>query len=306
MKLDYFTRLLVISLASLFILHVACGAIVSAMAPTAMRFAERLRACEAARFLLLVRFFPLTFAFLITAFVLVPSYLQYEPAGFLEPVSLVWVAAAALCVLTFTLSLTRGLQALRKTRRYLREADLVPPLFVAGVFRPQIVVTPEALSTLSADELAVALRHEGAHCAARENLKRLLFCLAPGLFPGLSGFTALERAWARFAEWAADDVATANEPAHAALLAMALVRVSRQARTTIPSLILASLLPDPRDLAARVDRLLRPPAVRPEPSCWRSLRFLVETISVCVFSALLLVYTPVLLAVHELLERVIR
>jgi hypothetical protein len=93
--------------------------------------------------------------------------------------------------------------------------------------------------------------------------------LAPGLLPGFHGFHAIERGWARFTEWAADDDAVAGD-AHLSLsLAAALVRIARMGGTLPPSPLSTSFLGDSREISARVDRLLNSaPSVplRPLPS----------------------------------------
>ena len=112
-------------------------------------------------------------------------------------------------------------------------------------------------------QLAAALRHEEAHRISRDNLKRLLLLLAPGLLPGLHGFGAIERGWARFSEWAADDDAVAGDAHRSLSLAAALVRVARMGGSAPVSPLTAAFLGDSREISARVDRLLSP--APPEP-----------------------------------------
>lgn len=67
----------------------------------------------------------------------------------------------------------------------------------------------------------------------------------------------LERAWRKFAEWADDDRPVAGRARRSFALAAALVRVARMTADE-PQSPLALLLGDADQLAARVDRLLRP------------------------------------------------
>ena len=119
------------------------------------------------------------------------------------------------------------------------------------------------MNALPAEQLAAALRHEEAHRVSRDNLKRLLLLLTPGLLPGLHGFHAIERGWARFTEWAADDEAVAGDAHLSLYLAAALVRIARMGGAPAPSPLATSFLGDSRELSARVDRLLSPAPAAP-------------------------------------------
>jgi hypothetical protein len=106
--------------------------------------------------------------------------------------------------------------------------------------------------------LSVAVRHEQAHRARRDNLKRLLVCLAPGMLPFYRGCGSIERGWLKFAEWAADDCAVDGNPRRSVALAAALVAVARLgvSRPTLP--LATCLVDDAADFTARVDRLVGP------------------------------------------------
>jgi beta-lactamase regulating signal transducer with metallopeptidase domain len=140
--------------------------------------------------------------------------------------------------------------------------------------------------------LAVALRHERAHRASRDNLKRLLIQLAPAVFPGLR---KLEQAWIQSAEWAADDRATEGDPDRSAALAEALLRVARLQSTIAMPTLVTSLVAADEDLAQRVNRLLDAPAVA-EPS----RRF--ELFAFSIAAVLIAVLATNLRVVHLLLE----
>ena len=134
-----------------------------------------------------------------------------------------------------------------------------PHAFVslAGVIHPRVILSRAVAGTLSKEQLAAALRHEQAHRVSRDNLKRLLILVAPGLLPFFHGFRDLERAWTRFTEWAADDRAVAGSSRRSLSLAAALVRVARMGAGPEPEPLVTSLLADGEDLSARIDRLLR-------------------------------------------------
>src|ERR1039458_4432118 len=92
---SYLFRLLCLSMASFFLVHLALGAALSVLAPAAIRLSERLRPQLAARLLLLLRLAPTGLSLLMVAGLLAPSYLWLEPRATIEPIGWVWLVAAA-------------------------------------------------------------------------------------------------------------------------------------------------------------------------------------------------------------------
>jgi beta-lactamase regulating signal transducer with metallopeptidase domain len=163
------------------------------------------------------------------------------------------------------------------------------------------------LQALSAEELDVALGHEGAHLACHDNLKRLLFLLTPEIVPFTRGFAALERAWRKFSEWAADDEATQCDANRSLVLASALVRLARMGSPAPTPALAASLLAADENLARRVERLLhaQPAPNPPRPFTHNLLRG--ATLMMAGSLAVGLLLTDVsLVVVHGLLEQLIR
>lgn len=225
-NIPYSIRLSILSLASFFLLHLVFGAILAALTPAALRIASRMNARRAAAFLFSIRIFPSAFACLLVASLCVPSYLQLEPADESEGVGVVCLAAAALSAALLAISFARGWRAIADSGRFLRdcrrsvrqtrlpgqsssvwvvEKPVSLVVALAGVFRPRFIVSQEVLAVLSPAQLELALRHERAHCASHDNLKRLLVILAPDLIPFVDPWRAIERNRAKFTEWAADD-----------------------------------------------------------------------------------------------------
>lgn len=324
MTLHYLSRLCVLSLASFFLLHVAFAGLISFATPVALRLAEHLSPRAAARFLLVLRFSGFGLAILLTAVVCVPSYLCYEPQALVEPVGWTCLVAATLCLFIFALSVGRAVRALASSRQYVRACRRIvlsralpldcptalvyessrPCLFAAGIFQARILISSRVLKELSPEQLATALRHEQAHSASRDNLKRLLLLIAPAALPWVRSFDSIDRAWARFAEWAADDHAISGDARDAVSLAEALVRLSRLATAPTPSPLMTSLLADGHDLAARIERLLQTPT-GPQQTTPLVFPVLALASSVLLAFAFLLPRTPALFAAHALLEHLI-
>jgi len=302
MTLPYSWRLVCLALASFFLIHSIAAVLIASATPAALRFAGRLRPKQATRWLLALRLAPSAIALLVIAAFCVPSYLWLEPDHTAENVGLICVLASFFTIALLTFSAARATRAIARSRRFLRSAGRSPIVALTGILHPRIVISPEVIAALSADQLVAALRHEEGHRISRDNLKRLLIQLAPGILPGLGGFGPLERAWLRFTEWAADDFAVAGDSRRSLSLAASLVRVARLGdRQPLPCA--TSLLGDPSDLSARVDRLLHP-APAAENKTPRRSGFIAAMI-VCTFAiaALLPATLPL---VHRLLETLVQ
>jgi len=304
---SYFSRLLLLSAGSFFLVLMAAAAMVSWIAPAAVRRAHGMRPQRAARWLLTLRLLPSFLSAAIVALLCVPSYLRFEPHIPSEEAGIVCLAAAILGVSILGRAIYRALSALLRSAAYLRrsggresqvEGEKVwivsqgAALALAGIAHPRLLISESAAASLSSDQLAVVLQHEHAHRASRDNLKRLLIWLAPAVFPRLR---MLEVAWVQCAEWAADDRATEGDPARSAALAEALVRVARlQSGIAMPPLVTPLVAAD-EDLALRVDRIFDRPAIA-EPSRR------VELFAVSTLAVLLSVLAMNLRFIHLLLE----
>jgi beta-lactamase regulating signal transducer with metallopeptidase domain len=216
------------------------------------------------------------------------------------------LAAAFFGAVSWLIAAQRGLRAIVFSMRYARLCltQGTPGVFaLAGIVRPRLLISRDVLHQLSPAELAAALRHERAHAASRDNLKRLLLLLAPDALPfrTLRGLGALENAWMRFTEWSADDSAVAGDPRRAVSLAGAMVQVARMRAPAEMSPLATSLVASPADLETRVIRLLNPTPNYEQP---RS-RFL--AMAALLSGSLLAAITapPTLQAAHQLLEHLI-
>ncbi len=327
MMAPYLPRLLCLCLAAFFVIHTAVGLMVALIAPYAVRAAQRMRARRAARFLLALRLLPAALGLLLVAGLCVPSYLLLEQETSAEEVGALCLAAAILGAWILRAAMARSLRAITRSIRHARDWERsgslsnlsgarqpvcvvdapAPLLALTGLLRPRLVMSRSVASALSARQLRAALRHEEAHRASHDNLKRLMLMLSPGLLPGWHGFRTLERGWFRFTEWAADDEAVAGNPRRSLSLAAALVRIARLGGTPAPSALSASFLADGRDLSARVDRLLRPamaaPANSAGPMVGASVAACLAIAGVLVAAAL---HPATLQSAHRLMEHLIR
>lgn len=326
MTFPYLLRLMCLCLASFFLTHLALCLLVRAVAPLAIRLGGSVRPRYAARLLLALRLFPVAMAAFVVLALCVPSYLWLEPEAGGERVGLACLVAALLGTGVWGMSLARVLRAavssLRYTRRCRREGretrlaaapfpvlvmeGEAPLMALAGVIRPRVVISQGVLRALSPEQLQTALGHEWAHRTSRDNLKRLLLLLAPGVLPFSQGFAALDRSWKRFTEWAADDRAIEGDPRRSISLASALVRVARMGAAARLSPLVTSLVAGDHDLSARVDRLLGSMPPREEPLGRMRVLLGGASFLMAVSLAAVLLRPATLYSVHRLLEHLVR
>ena len=314
MTSSYALRLVCLSLAVLFLVHLAVGLAVAMWAPAVERRAERWRAAAAARMILALRLLPAAMALFVVFAICIPSYLRLEPEAMEEEIGFACLGLAVLGAVTWALSIARTAGAVirsilyvRRSRRRASETNICESrvwitdgaertLALAGIFHPRLIVSRELVEALPSDQLAAALRHESAHADAWDNFKRLVVMLTPNL--PLQG--RLNRAWARFTEWSADDRASEGDPNRPVSLAAALVSVARMGPASVPPLATA-LMANAGDLQIRVERLLREDAeIQPVPPA---------LIAGCLLTAgglLSLVLHPSTLSVaYQMLERLV-
>ena len=326
MSLPYTLRLLCLCCASFFMIHVALAVATRLSAGTAMRMAERLKPGSAARLLFAVRMLPFTLTLFAVLAFCIPSYLWLEPEATGEKVGFVCFLMAVLGAAIWTLAIVRVVHAVRGTARYLHRCerhgkpiempgetapalllkDRSPVLAVAGVVHPRLLISRRVMRGLSAEQIDAALRHERAHRASGDNLKRFLMLLAPDVLPFLRGFAALEQRWAKAIEWAADDQASAGDPRRALSLADALVKVAKMGNRPQLSYLSSSLMADDHDLSERVDRLLRPQPIPDQPAK-EFIPLVSGAAGLMAASLAIMVLWPASLSVvHQALEQLVR
>jgi hypothetical protein len=292
---SYVVRLLLLSSASFFLVHLLLGALAAWIAPAAVRRAEKMNPARAANVLLTLRLMPVGLSAIIVFALSIPSYLRFEPTSASEQAGAFCIAAAILGLLF------SGVAVFRTASAFVRSShseNQIAGVALAGILHPRLLISDRARSELSADQLEVALRHEDAHRASFDNLKRLLLLLAPGLFPQQR---ALERVWAKYTEWAADDRAIGGDPDRAVTLAEALVCVARiQTGAGVPQLA-TSLVEPEEDLSIRVDRLLNAVQVN-DPPVRTGLSGICGSATLL---AIIAAYPGALRLVHSLLERLL-
>jgi beta-lactamase regulating signal transducer with metallopeptidase domain len=322
----YLLRLLCLCLASFFAVNAAAGLLISFASRAAVRSAESMRARSAARFLLAMRLLPSVAGISAVLALCVPSYLWLEPQASSERIGWACLALALLGAAGWVVSLAGVTRALVFSARFNRACQQTgcetllhgesakalvvekdtPLLALTGVFRPHLIVSQAVLRSLSAEELELVLQHENAHRSSRDNLKRFFLLLAPAPVPLLRGFSSIERCWAKFSEWAADDEAVRGDSHRALSLAAALLRVARMGAPPRLSFLHTSLCAEDHDLSARVERLLR---VQPLPAKSQSSArtFAIgSSFAIVVCAGILLAWPATLSLVHRLLELFLR
>ena len=262
----YWLRFAMLAVGVLFLTY----AVLSVALAGIWQWLRRHSRAENADTLFIMRTLPLLGAVLVVALVAIPSFWSLEPSatdeGIAWPALILFVASAVWLVFRFGQIVHSSREASKffalasPIRRSLNVASEIPAyelqgagpnLFVAGVWRPRLFVSSEALRLLDAEEMQAAIRHELAHTRSRDNFKQVVvrFCAFPTL-------ASLDRQWLQAAEIAADDRAVSDE-AGAAELASALIKVGKaSARMAVPELGMSLVPENDAPVSARVQRLL--------------------------------------------------
>lgn len=211
---------------------------------------------------------------MLTCGVLVPAYLRGEDNQAAEHVALPCIAAAVVVGVSIAATILRAMLTSLRTRHYCRRcqpgqrtiAGLQVQvhrgsrslLAVAGIFRSRLIVSEHLLEGdhVAAPALEVALTHEAAHAAHRDNLKLLALALLPRIPIATTARPSLDARWRLAAELAADEESTRGDAHRCLLLAELLVLLARD-RSNLAPTGMVTLLSAPDHLRIRVERLLR-------------------------------------------------
>lgn len=261
-------RGIAISLAVFFLVYCLLSLLVAGGWQSMGRL-RRVSARGLANLLFTLRVLPAAASAAVTLAFVVPSFLWLEPSSTSEEIGVAPLVLGACCLLLFAIGLFRVAAAQARTSRvisnWLQGASSldvgtaapafqahhdIPPLMLAGVCRPRLLVSESTVAVLSRDELHVAIQHEVAHMRSHDNLKKLAFRLSPA--PGMA---KLENAWQEAAELAADDAAVSSVR-DALDLAAALIKLSRLVPVEAAPAISMGLLYASGSIGQRVSRLL--------------------------------------------------
>jgi hypothetical protein len=265
-----------------------------------------------------LRLLPAACATVCALGVALPIFLWFEPRdngdeAFARTLVVAAVAGAALLVRgawraaagwRATAAVTREWQA-RGRRLHTVDAPIpvfaidesFPTVAVVGFARPALFIAERVLRACTADEVRAMVLHECAHVTHRDNLKRFLIRACPD---PLRRGGALDRAWTRAVEEAADARAVAGDAGFALELAQALIHVARLA-PGVSRLEAASAFYLGGSIESRVRQLLEPAGSLPDPS--RPLGCVMACGLACAVAGLVVLAAP---AIHQFMEAAVR
>jgi Zn-dependent protease with chaperone function len=258
---------------------------------------------------------PFVTAAVATFLFAIPSFLHFEPNRMEEEFGAPVVVLSLLCLAVLGTGLYRAWLAYSRTaktvstwrenativshERYdiLETGPNTPPLAVAGLLRPKLLISSSASKALSKDELLRAIAHESTHIRNHDNIKKLILriCSVPRS-------SSLERKWLEAIELAADRDAVSNRR-EALDLASALVKASRMSVAMVD--LATNFTTDTGQLLhTRVERLL---AWREETSKFASRVNLILAAAIGLMAvAIVPSYQFLLLQMHYLAEFLMR
>jgi peptidase M48-like protein len=267
-------------LAALLTFNSAASLIIAGLWRLAGGSTDNWSAASRARLLFFLRTLPALIAFLFAAFLLVPSYLAYEPRHTAESVSLKLGVLALLSATGIGVSIYRAFATQRATRNltsdWLRQGKPVkiaginvesyeiqhqfPLIGIVGFLRPRLFIASQVLEVLTPEEISAAIAHENGHLAARDNLKRGVLQACRDALLIIPSGRSLDKAWSEASEEAADENAACQGHGVALDLASALVKIARiiplGARPTMPAGVFLLGEEESKGILSRVRRLI--------------------------------------------------
>jgi Zn-dependent protease with chaperone function len=313
----YAIRCVAATLSILAIVYILLSALVALGWRLAVRFFPQPSSVSSARFLYMIRVAPLLGAILAALWFELPSFLYFEPKGLEEQVGTWPLALSALCLL-FAGSVawqvvsvcrrtsdlcrhwTGGLPAVRERQGLpvFTTNTSAPPMAVAGIREPRLLLSPALLQALEQSELDRSLAHEAAHVRHWDNLRKLglLLCRFPGMSP-------LERRWADATEFAADESAVGSKR-EALELASALVKISGMSFAAAqPEALVTNFVGSSASTERRIQLLM---SWEKNPGTPRGSQWIRAAALAAAAIALLLNYTLILATLHSFTEALFR
>ena len=307
-------------LASLLI-SFAASAVLCTAAEWVVSRTRRWPAETRARAVFVCRLAPLGLSLSMTFFVVLPSFLQWEPAGTTETVGWRLAGFSALTLALASWFLARFLRAAIEGKRLadtwtrhatrLREQSGVPVyelpdagslVATVGIVKPRVFVSSGVIASLTAPELDAALAHEYAHVRSADNLKQLL--VRSLRLPLSSG----DGTWVAGREIEAD-LHALRSGASAVELASALVKVARlRSVARFDPIAATCLIPTGHEsaLADRLRRLRDLVTLDQRISPRRASTLAIPAASAATLALIAIVTQPAILRfTHDLIERLV-
>jgi Zn-dependent protease with chaperone function len=268
--------ILAVALASYAVFNIAFS--IAVAAAWRLRFRSRVSTAAAhARTLVRLRLSPIVAALILTAALVVPAFVMFEPVRESEDTGPLLIVLALIAIGQLAgaaaIAAATSLRTHAAAQHWLRGGvpldvdppagvpayaidSLAPIVALVGVFKPRLVAARCVIDACTAGELTAIVAHERGHLQARDNLKRWLMACAPDALRWTPLHYEIERAWHDAAEDAADDAATGSDAASRVDLAALLVKIARLAPAPAWRDATVSPFVEPGGLDRRVRRLL--------------------------------------------------
>ena len=295
------------------------------------RLFNGLSASARANLLFWLRFVPITASAALVLFFLVPSYVLNEPKDSGEVVTAKFAIASLISIAGLIMAAWRGFESWKLTvglqKGWMRDATRVtvesvsiptyciehafPVVAVVGSIKPKLFIARKVIESLSREELAAALAHEGGHMMARDNLKRRLLRACRDVLTVIPCGRLLDREWSEAAEAAADEHAAQEGKTIALDLAASLVKIARMVPPGVtPISAVGSLLigDNMSAIAWRVRRLTELASLNTAKKHHRNSFLQIAVVSIvsgAVLTLLIPHYREILFSVHNLTESIV-